>query len=794
MLVLVVRRHLLLSMLFTVLIIVSALMLLWKRGDAEGGNSASEPIRDLVSPELSIQVAALSKREADVAASLWTLELQGQRLSRLLESIWDDLKSSEKKLSLVPRQSLGQLTLGEWIRVDESSVAEIEIWRSDGSEGLVSPNEWASFVGAIDQQGWNLDFLELRHTRFEPREKGASAKSLVYVALALENSKKSIRSIIDGPVLVEWRDSESEKELPVILSVDCRSLEMRVSRDEPPFRLIHEESINPPENAYSIDPLIVSDLDRDGRSEVILAAKNLVFRSDEQNKFRTEPLCAFPPGLISTALLADIDRDGSSDLVCLKHEGMVVLLGSPQGLFDQAEKVLWNRSNELKYPMVLSGGDFDRDGDIDLFLGQYRVPYESGALPTPYFDANDGYPFYVFRNEGNLKFVDVTDAIGLSDKRWRRVYSASFVDIDSKNGPDLVVVSDFGGVDLYLNDGAGRFNDAGGELLGDAHGFGMAHAFADFNVDGKLDVLMAGMTSPTVERLESLGLWRQGLTEDSTLRRRMTYGTRLFLSTNSAAFVQGRTSESLRRSGWSWGSSAADFNNDGYADIFIGNGLESRDSVRDYEPEYWLHDAFVAVSEPDPVAYMYFKEKFERTRGRGHSYGGYEHDRLYLNQNGKTFIKVGYILGVGAQRDSRNVVTDDLNGDGRMDLLVTSFEHWPGANQTLRIYLNEFESGGSWIGFKVDAEAGNPTSLGAQVVVRHGDQTWVGEIVTGDSYRSQHSSRIHFGLGSVTGPVSAIIRWPDGTQEEFGELQVDCYYRVTRIGTDSRREIAIGKE
>ena len=783
------RRYCFIVIPTAILVIAWLLGVLRNRGSVVIEDYTIRQARDLVSPELLGQVSQLTERELEVAGDLWAVEMQGQQLDRLLESIWNELKASEEKLTLLARQSLGQLVLGSWNRSRDLLPANIETWHSDGGGKMIGPTEWEPFVDHFKEQGWVLDFLELRHTRFAPGGGMDPSKSHVEGVFALENSNESMRAIIKGPVSIEWKIDSPEEGRPIILSVDCRNLEMRVSLGEPPFHLLLEAAIEPPENAYAIDPLLVSDLDRDGRAEVILAAKNLLFRSDAEGQFRPEPLCAFPPGLISTALLADIDLDGADDLICMKHEGMVVLPGSPQGIFDQSEKVLWNRTKELKYPMVISGGDFDRDGDIDLFLGQYRVPYESGSLPTPYFDANDGYPFYVFRNDGDLDFVDVTDAIGLSKKRHRRVYSASFVDIDGKNGPDLIVVSDFAGADLYLNDGTGKFSEATQAVLGDTLGFGMAHAFADFNMDGKLDFVMAGMRSPTVARLQSLGIWRAGLTEDRTIRERMTHGTRVFLSTDSGRFAQGSAGEAVRQSGWSWGSSAADFNNDGYADLFIGNGLESRDSVRDYEPEYWLHDAFVAVSEPDPVAYMYFKEKFERTRGRGHSYGGYEYDRLYLNQGGESFLEAGYILGVGAQRDSRNVVTEDLNGDGRMDLLVTSFEHWPGANQTLRIFINQFESVGNWIGFDIDAEAGYPTPPGAQVLVRHENQTWVNEIVTGDSYRSQHSRRIHFGLGRVTGPVTAIIRWPDGTQETLGRLQVDRYYRVIRSGAGRVRVI-----
>lgn len=86
--------------------------------------------------------------------------------------------------------------------------------------------------------------------------------------------------------------------------------------------------------------------------------------------------------------------------------------------------MLWQSPRDLKYPMVLSCGDADRDGDLDIFIGQYKGPYENGTLPTPFYDANDGHPFYLLRNEGSFRFADVTADSGLAARRRRRIYSA----------------------------------------------------------------------------------------------------------------------------------------------------------------------------------------------------------------------------------------------------------------------------------------------------------------------------------------------------------------------------------
>ena len=105
--------------------------------------------------------------------------------------------------------------------------------------------------------------------------------------------------------------------------------------------------------------------------------------------------------------------------------------------------------------------------------------------------------------------------------------------------------------------------------------------------------------------------------------------------------------------------------------------------------------------------------------------------------------------GVALEADSRCVVTDDLDGDGRMDLLVTTQEAWPRAKQTLQIYKNTMADAGHWIGFRFREQGGGKSPIGVRVTLHYGGRTAVRQIVTGDSHRSQHSNTIHFGLGAA---------------------------------------------
>lgn len=757
-----------------------------EREPGKGISSTSGGRRaNMINEATRAKVIALQNLESRFNKDLWTEEIEAQRHGRVFETLWDQFNNGVDWQELL-MDSGATLVLGEAVVWDEMVLPYgIREARFDDRERRLGGEALGSWIERHKSDGWVVSHVEFRLRRYESGTLATGGpKGVIDCRLALTNTVRNERLFVEGALQVEWGSATvPNRQEPSVSVIDCRRLEIRFRAGTLPFETVFETVVASPEHAASIDPLLVRDLDGDGYAEIILANRNLVFRRTSETGYRAAPLCPFPPGVISTAVFGDVDGDGSIDLVCQKGQGLVVLRGSPEGLFDEPERIIWTSPAALPYPIVVTCGDVDGDGDLDLFLGQYRSPYEGGSLPTPFYDANDGYPAYLLRNNGRLEFADVTEEVGLAGKRKRRIYSASLVDIDGQVGLDLVVVSDFAGADLYLNDGHGAFRDVTTSWLGDALGFGMAHTFSDFNVDGQLDLLMIGMTSPTVDRLDHLGLWRSGLTEDRSLRARMAQGNRLFLSGDDGRFHQDKMSQSVARAGWAWGCGAADFNNDGYPDVFIGNGFDSRASVRDYESEYWLHDAFVADSIRDPAVYLYFEEKSKRTRGVGHSYGGYESNRLYLNLMGNRFVEGGHLLGLGRQSDTRNVVADDLDGDGRVDLVLTHYERWPEAKQTLRIYENKTVAAGNWIGFRLQAEASRMTStIGTAIVVEVGGKRIVATYTTGDSYRSQRSGDVHFGLGSETTVDRVTVRWPDGREMVARNLLGHRYYRLTPDG------------
>jgi hypothetical protein len=758
-----------------VLSVCVALLVLQRRHRSLQSNGAAGRA-GLISPELLAQFTAIETREQQFDGTTWAKELQAQQYGATFDALWDAVNNASNRFEVLGSFPVGELVIAKY-NLPRSGPHQIQMWEPMEGQTIWLQPEWQAFLSRAEREGWRLEHIEFRQRAFDPANGSAPDRSRFSFRADAATTNGLDRATLEGDLVVDWVTNALAGQMAV-RRLDATRVTIRRRHGEPPFQLILNETIPPPEKWLFIDPLILYDLDGDGLSEIILAGKNLVYRRQADGHFEPGPLCKYPPGPILTAVIADFDGDGVADFLCAKPEGLILFKGSPGGTFDEPGRLVWTANPPLKYGQFVTCADVDQDGDLDLFLGQYKSPYFRGQMPTPYSDANDGDPAYLLLNDGKGYFSDATAQCGLQEKRYRRSYSGSFVRLEGDQHPDLIVVSDFAGLDVYRNDGHGHFIDVTRKWVPDGMAFGMAHTLADFNEDGRLDLLMIGMDSPTVDRLDHLGLWRPDATEDRRIRSRLACGNRLLLARPEEGFMTTPLNDSVAHTGWSWGCGAFDFDNDGFPDVYIANGHESRATVHEYEPEFWLHDIYIAGSTNDRARDLYFQSKFTRTRGRGQSYGGYEINRLYLNNEAASFLEAGHLMGVGLEQDCRNVVADDLDGDGKMDLLVTTFEVFPQPKQTLRVYRNILTDSGNWIGFRFRESVGGLSPACTSVTIHYGQHSATRQIVTGDSYRCQSANTLHFGLGTAVQVDSAEIIWPNGSQSHLSQPKLNQYHLV----------------
>ncbi len=684
--------------------------------------------RSAVPPANALQM--LEAFEEQAAQKYWAPEIEAEKYGRIIEQLWDDLNASTNRLDFLAKFELTTLTLSRYA----ASIAlphEIFLWNPAGPKQVLPLEGWKQLLRAAQLAGWDLAQCEFRHIGFT--NTGAAAPgSRFYFSAHLHNSAKKERAILEGDLVLFWGGSPNN---PQITAVDASQVQIRTREGSPPFREILAAEVKPPEGSYFIDPLIFWDLDHSGSGQIILAAANRVYRHGADGVWSYSALCDHDPGLIFTGALGDFSGNGTVDFLCAKFDGLYLYEGTKEGRFPDPPRQVWVAQPHLKYAQAMAVGDVDGDGDIDLFLGQYKVPYDKGQMPRPYFDANDGNPSFLLQNDGTGNFTDVTQKAGLGAKRGRRIYNASLVDLDQDGDLDLLITSDFSGIDAFRNDGSGHFKDVTTNWFPENRGLGMANCFADFNRDGRLDVMMIGMNSSTADRLASLHLNRPYDYADVGMRSSVTFGNHLLLGGKDGSFHQTELGDRVARTGWSWGCAAEDFNNDGFPDLYIANGHETRASVREYDPEFWLHDIYVGDSSDNSLAQQYFREKMSRTRGRGWSYGGYEKNRFFLNLGGTNFVECAYLMGVALEADSRNVIAEDVDGDGRLDLIVTTFEIYPAVRQTLHIFRNELPIESSLVNVPLSdlKAAGKVFPIGTR---------FVQPLLSTGSYRSQMEPRL----------------------------------------------------
>ncbi|MEM9659402.1 MAG: CRTAC1 family protein, partial [Planctomycetota bacterium] len=343
----------------------------------------------------------------------------------------------------------------------------------------------------------------------------------------------------------------------------------------------------------------------------------------------------------------------------------------------------------------------------------------------------------------------------------------------------------------YANDGAGSFTDVSDSVVDQRHLFGMAHTFGDFNLDGRLDLYAIGMSSTTARRLDGLQLRRPDRRDVDKMRAAMAYGNRMYLNDGSR-FATPKFADQVARTGWSWGTTSFDYDLDGDEDVYVANGFRSGDSCTDYCSTYWRHDLYTGNSTPNPAVAALFRDAMSDLNAGAISWNGFEHNALLQNLGGEAFANVGFLLGVGFEYDSRAVVGGDLDGDGLPDLMVAEYQFaGRGFLMKLHVYRNTLETQNHWLGVRLEEPA--PGGLnGTKVRLQTGDRQQVRQLVTGDSFMSQHANAVHFGLGSQTTVDRVTIEWPDGSTFELTEPKIDRYHTVSGkedgVAADDGRE------
>jgi len=317
----------------------------------------------------------------------------------------------------------------------------------------------------------------------------------------------------------------------------------------------------------------VGDVDGDGWLDVYVSRSgpNLLLLNDGAGGFREAAGSGTEdPGNGQTALFADLDGDGDSDLFVVnawyrRIEGEASRRG--HRLYRNRGDGTFEDAGELGPVGPASGAtaaDYDRDGRLDLYVTYYQdqdlVPYHS------YVEARDGAANRLYRNLGGFAFEEVAERAGVADPGWS--YAAAWADADLDGDPDLYVANDFGPNTLYRNRGDGGFDvwPAAADP-----GNGMSADWGDYDNDGRFDVYVANMYSKTGNQFVPLALEL-----DEETRERLLFavgGNGLWRNGGDDGFDEQARDLGAAVAGWAWGANFLDYDNDGWLDLHVANGF-----------------------------------------------------------------------------------------------------------------------------------------------------------------------------------------------------------------------------
>ena len=698
----------------------------------------------------------------------------GDPFSRYLEGFWDHLNESSEVWDWVGALGVHTWQLGHWgeVEVLDHGIRRRVVESFDRS---VDASQWALLLSQLQHEGWRIDATQWRHVGLMVTPESDTLRSTIDFECFANLSRSQKRSILRGTLEVAW--SLERKEV-IPSEVKLLKLEWLEREGLPPFEHVIAADVSPSEEARVLEPnLQVVDLNGDQRPELILTRVNQVFWNQGRGQFKRSNLVSFLPPGFHQGVFAEFNGDEFIDFLAMGSGGLYLYVGDGKKGFPKPPVHQALFEDVLPNPFTMSAGDTDGDGDLDLWIGQYKVPYRGGQMPTPFHDARDGHPAYLLLNDGHGFFSDHTAMAGFGSKRYRRSYSGSLVDLDGDADLDLLVVSDFAGVDVHQNIGSNQFTDLTADWAGQAGGFGMGHLVSDFDGNGVLDVLMIGMHSPVADRFMSYN--HQPLVDGDILNHiaQMNQGNRLLLGQVGQGFQQ-VFDLPLHRTGWSWGCGVLDVDRDGDRDLYIANGHITGPQVRDYESEFWREDTWLGDSDDDPQLDAFFESKQDEWRRSGASFGGHERNRFFLNLGHMKWVEVGYLFGVALKEDSRNVVIADLDGNGRSDMVVTTFELWPNERQQLHIFPNFLENSNHWIGFHLLEGKTRGSFMGCRIELEVDDHIIPHAVVSGDGFRSQSPYQIQFGLGERSKVQGIRVIWPDGRMRHLDAPQVDRYHTL----------------
>jgi hypothetical protein len=482
------------------------------------------------------------------------------------------------------------------------------------------------------------------------------------------------------------------------------------------------------------------DYDNDGWVDIFMlngmrlegtpaGTSNRLYKNNRNGTFTdvTKEAGLIRSGWASAVTVGDYNNDGNDDLFITYRGQSVLYRNNGNGTFTDVTKDAGLLTKEDRWNSGCTWIDYDRDGNLDLFVANY-LEFDQAHTPKPGDSDNCAYlemPVscgprglvpaagqYLYRNNGDGTFTDVSEASGIAKARGGFAMSSVAADFDNDGWPDIFVACDSTPSFFFRNNRDGTFDEEAigrGIALSD-DGFvqaGMGVGIGDWNLDGNLDLFKTHFRDDTHDLYRNDG---KGNFDTVTIQSGLAVETRYV----------------------GWGAGIVDLDNDGLPDIFMVTG----------SPYPGL--SLMPYKTPRLVFRNLGNGKFEEL----------------IEEAGP---------GVADVHSSRGCAFGDFDNDGDIDIVVVNMNEPP---SLLRNDLPRLTPARHWLKVKLIGTKSNRSAIGSRVTAFYGGKRQAQEVTAQSSYYSVNDFRLHFGLGGAA-QASLSVRWISGRTDEFPNVAAD---------------------